>query len=441
MPQPRPNALVLLLAAYAALPALGGLLWLALGDDDPLRNRAPLDLLPIWELAVILVALRTGFSRRALAGILSPFERLALILFAAVALWGITMVAVDPAGAAERAGLRLLHVATGLALAHLLWRAGRGTAVSLALIAQPLVYLPVLALLYALYAGDPTMNWLGGPVGYWHVRIWGMSLAVALAAAAGLYAAAAPDLRGHLVWVAILVLLAAQLCFSGFRGGAAAVPVALALMTLVRPRRMLARLPAIAGALAAGAALSLAVPAPIEDYGLLHGLIGATPAWDQPSTVAGAGRMEIWSETLRLIGERPFLGYGHDQFGQHFRLGGLDYVQPHSAPLNVLFDFGLVGGAALTAVMVSLWAYGVAAVRTDDGTARLGAFGALQAVLAMALVDGALYHPEPLAMCALALTGLLAGTRRGGLQADPEAANDPPDAPADKGARNAQDQR
>jgi len=400
---------------YAALPALGAVLWLALGDDDPQRNRSPVEFVPIFEALVILVAVSSGLNSRALLRGLTPAEKAALTLFAAVAVVGLATAAPDPLHGLERAGFTLLHVMTALSLAHLIGlHAPARRFFALALVAQPLVHLPLLVLLYLLYFGDPQMNWLGGPVGYWHVRIWGTSLAVALAAALGLYAMARPQLPGHLLWAGAFAVLGALMGFSGFRAGLAALPVAALAMLLVAPGPVLRRLPVFALAVAAGLAVSLLIPPPIEDYGIFNSFAEGAP----PPGAEADGRMALWARTLELIQVRPMLGHGYDQFRFIHQTPGLEYVQPHSVVLNLAVDFGIVGGLALAFVLLSLALRGALVLRAAPGPGRLAGFGALSMLVVMAQVDGALYHPEPLLAAAIAFALLLAAPGADGLPDD-----------------------
>ena len=402
---------------YAALPALGAVLWLMLGDDDPERNRSPVEFVPIFEALIILVALGAGLNSRALLRGLTQAEKAALTLFAAVFATGLATAAPDPLHGLERAGFTLLHVMTALSLAHLIaLHAPARRLFALALVAQPLVHLPLLVLLYLLHADDPQMNWLGGPVGYWHVRIWGTSLAVALAAALGLYAAARPQAAGHVLWAGVIAVLAALMGFSGFRAGLVALPVAAVAMLLVAPRAVLRRLPGFALAVAIGLAASLLIPPPIEDYGIFNSLAEGAAA---PGAEAD-GRMALWARTLDLIQQRPMLGHGYDQFRFIHQTAGLEYVQPHSVVLNLAVDFGVIGGLALAFVLISLYLRGALALHAAPvpGPGRLAGFAVLSVLVVMAQVDGALYHPEPLLAAAIAFALLLAAPRADGLPDD-----------------------
>lgn len=405
-PVPQTTTLRRLALFYAVWPALGALMWLALGDSDPERNRAPIDFLPVFEFFVILAALRAGMRGDAVRG-MTLIERMALALSAAVFVYGAAIAAPEPVAAVERGAMRLLHVVTGISLCWLLSRTTpiAGQALTGALAAQPLLHLPVLVVLYLLYLDDPTHNWLGGPVGYWHVRAWGMLLAAGLAAAFGLYCQAKPGTAGHLAWVAILTLLAGLLAFSGTRSGMVGALAGIAVGAALVPGAV-RRLPVLGLAILAGGALSLLPTPPTRHWGLLSSLAESTAA---DAETRSGGRLSLWSDTIALIGERPLLGWGHDQFRYaHPMPPELEVIHPHSAPLQFIFDFGLIGGLALAVLLLSLWLRGLGAARATPGAGRCGAAMALNTLLATALIDGALYNAETLLAVAICYAVLLA---------------------------------
>ena len=57
-------------------------------------------------------------------------------------------------------------------------------------------------------------------------------------------------------------------------------------------------------------------------------------------------RVQAWLGTWKLIGEKPLFGYGNQPVSQLNRLeifGYIYYMDPHSTPLNIAFQFGMVG--------------------------------------------------------------------------------------------------
>lgn len=54
-------------------------------------------------------------------------------------------------------------------------------------------------------------------------------------------------------------------------------------------------------------------------------------------------RPEIWSESLRQIGEHPWLGHGYDHPMRIKLANGMLLADPHNIELGVLFAGGIVG--------------------------------------------------------------------------------------------------
>lgn len=54
---------------------------------------------------------------------------------------------------------------------------------------------------------------------------------------------------------------------------------------------------------------------------------------------ATSGRMQIWKETIRIIMDKPFFGYGFEPFSNFL----VDYDTPHQQYLEVLYKTGIIG--------------------------------------------------------------------------------------------------
>lgn len=393
--------------AYALYPLIGTALWFVFDDGDPLRNRSPFDLLILIELATIFFALSAGYRGNGLLRTLTRVECGALALFGAVLVIGIAM-AVDPVTSGERALFRLLHVGFGLSLAYLILQArpGAGAYLMQAIAAQPLLHMPMVALLLMLYSTDPMHNWLGAPVGYWHVRVWGMHIAAAISAAYGLYILAKPKREGHALWILGLVALCFLLGLSGSRGAIAGLTGGVLFALAIAPRRAALRLPALLFALIAGLALSTLVAPPIPAWGIAGGIEETMSA---DANEASGRRLELWAETIKIIAAHPWFGVGHDQIINHYP-EKFDLVQqPHNFILQILADFGVIGASALLVVILGLLIRAFVAARAAPEHGRLAAFTLLGTFGVISLVDGVFYGPDTLAVTAMALAVLLTG--------------------------------
>ena len=395
---------------YAAIPAVGALLWFLTGDLDDERNRSPLDLLLFVEFAIVIVALKAGLGGDFIAGGLRRAERIALGIVGLAFLAGLVLAAPEPLAAIERMAMRLPHLGAGIGLCYLLWRAGPENAGDFArwFLLQPVLHLPVLALLYWLYLDDARMNWLGGPVGFWHVRVWGMVLAVAIAAAIGLHAVRwERGLKTDLALFGVVAILIALLAWSGSRAAMLGLILSyLAAIAVVRGPLLRGLIPVAAG-VALGIVLSLGITVPNSKYGLVN-TIEETGA--ESLDESSGGRMSLWRGSLDLLAERPLTGHGFDQFRYVYTGEPEGTVQPHNAVLQLLVDFGVVGGIAAIFLLLSLWWRAVGDCR--QAAWKLPGVLVLNALVVIALFDGALYHPEPLAIIAMCLGILLSQPRR-----------------------------
>jgi tetratricopeptide (TPR) repeat protein len=127
-------------------------------------------------------------------------------------------------------------------------------------------------------------------------------------------------------------------------------------------------------AVAGGAALALGV-------GLA---VGLSAAWSQLDR-ALVDRPEFWLAALRIFSDNPVLGTGLDTYAHHFMayrpvsLAITDGVAttdaPHSVPLGMLSNGGLLLGLTYAAVVVLVGAALVRGARTAQGPARLALAG------------------------------------------------------------------
>ncbi len=409
----RSTAMTAVTVFYAVMPAIVCVVWFATLGLGSMMEHGQLRMIPFFQGLVLIAAMATGLNRSFFAGMMTRGELVALVVFVGVFLYTALFVAVSPDDALTGGLARGLFPVTGICLVFLLNRYPRDRidGVSLALIAQPLVHFPFLIALYIAYVDIPTMNWLGGPIGFWHVRIWSMTLAAAAAVVFGLYLAREEKgWRPHIVTFVLLLLLSTALAWSGSRASVLGLLCGLVFTVLLFPRRGISALPVTALAMIAGAALSLLLKTPIEAYGLLNGLIESTQGADLNE--ASAGRMGMWRDAMGLIAERPLFGYGHDQYQHVYTFGFFEAIQPHNTLISFLFDFGLVGGGALIFLILSLWWRGYRRIVTQAHSWKIGAFTALTAMAVISLFDGVLYHEAPMMIVAMCFAVLFANPPR-----------------------------
>ena len=129
-----------------------------------------------------------------------------------------------------------------------------------------------------------------------------------------------------------------------FRSGVAAVVALLAYGALA----LWSRVPRARGPLLTAAALVLVATAVLGAAGVL------TPARFRAAHPSLAFRADFWSAALRVVDERPLLGVGLGNFGDHYTrwksAAAQETVRAHSVFLDAWAETGLVGFAAFVAI-------------------------------------------------------------------------------------------
>ncbi len=102
----------------------------------------------------------------------------------------------------------------------------------------------------------------------------------------------------------------------------------------------------------------------ILKYGdtLLINLSHSNIEWIRQSS--GAARIGIWQETIKLIEQKPLIGYGNDALlyltnnemlkSSLFKAGELKVGHPHNAFLQIWLEYGLVGAALCSVLLVTI---------------------------------------------------------------------------------------
>lgn len=397
----RPPAPMILVWIYALIPTIGALIWLLAGDGAELRRSGmPVDILPVIYLVALLAALRAGISQDGFLRLPSLADRLALGGFLLLTLGGLALVAVDPVHGAIELGLRALMILTAVFLAYLIAKSGPRfeTALTWGVFAHVVLHLPILALFYLLFIGDPQINWKGGPIGFWHVRIWGMFLAAAIAVGVGLVLRT-PGLPQRLALWAVIAVLIGLLFWSGSRAPVLGLAISGALSLLLFPRRVAPILLPFAASTALGIALSFLPEIPNAAYGILNSLDETVNSETLDGT--SGSRLTMWRDALVLVEQRPLFGHGFDQY-RFVNFGRFEWaLQPHNEAINFLVQSGLIGTALIAFLAIRFWLRAYLAIRRSASSARIGAFTALNTLIVISFFDGSLYHPEPLTLAAL----------------------------------------
>lgn len=152
-----------------------------------------------------------------------------------------------------------------------------------------------------------------------------------------------------LAWLC-LCLLWTLLFWTGSRAPTLAILCSFVTVISIAPRYIwpISRISVSSAAI--GSVLSLFLPRPTGSFGFWSRMLD-TRLYESVDRL-GSNRVAVWSEAWRLFLENPIFGNGHGQFilqdsvPEHLR-----YQTPHNFPLEMLNDFGILGGVAMIALV------------------------------------------------------------------------------------------
>lgn len=329
-----------------------------------------------------------------------------LAVLAAIAFSTAAFVAVDPGPSLARTALLLVHVAFGLSVVRLAACLGDDKRLGLgdAFVSGVVLYVLFMVGWLGTVGKPEGIDWSAALPGFGNVRHFGYVLAAALGYAIWRteIARREPGRGPFVLQFALQTVLWAALFWSGSRGAFMAILAAATFAIVVSPAaRGLGLLASAAAAMAAGALLSL--PFGIDDpmFSMINALL-RTVAAETPDQF-GTGRVALWRDVLTGILERPMFGHGASQIAHLPRTVASQHLsQAHNAVLEYVYSWGVAGAACLFSVLGRLW------LLTQERGLHSAASGAsiafvtgANALLALSMIDGTLYHVQPLMLLAL----------------------------------------
>ena len=398
--------------APAAIPLILGALPALMVLHDGLTRANPNDALWAMPLpvAAALLLLAGLAARGADLDALRPRDALGRVLGlggVALGILAFALLAIRaevPAYGAIRLGELTLVAAVTVALAAAFRTSGEGLARAAAL-----------ALVFGIAAGLPLVaaaRWAGWPAGYSpldvpgfiHIRIMGFSIALALAAAAGLWS----ETRAKPLLFAAMAAMATALFWSGGRGALAGLVLPLPVLALILPALRPGLLPlAVALVFGAGAAWFLETGvAQLGIGGRLADLGGSADALT-------SGRITMWQTLLEAMAEAPLLGHGAAQTHWIFADAGhaVAHVHAHNLVLDTALALGWPGAVVAAGLVLVLWLRSVLQARTSGSALEAAAVALFSTFLALSLVDGVYVYWPGLLPLAVALAILTAAPR------------------------------
>ncbi|MGG7645466.1 O-antigen ligase family protein [Rhodovulum sp. YNF3179] len=408
---------MLLVNVASVILALCPVLALLLDVSSPELSEAHARIYVVYLIALLLVvflgvAARLSLDRKRLAAIASEPGRLLGVrtnwLFLVIITWMLAttlLIGPEKGRGLFKIGEICLVVAFGLAISDLS-KAGGPHAMARLWWVLALGFTIAAVASVAVQLESPERYGSGGSAGFIHIRMFGFSLAAAIAILTGFLAHSRGLRRRYAVCLAGLTVLWCVLFWTASRGGIATTIFAtlLCAMFFVQLREVL--VPWVA-AIVVGFLLSLPIPGYFST--------GTLTAIDHEMTVEslGAGRLNIWSNVLTLIGQSPWTGHGYAQFPALMEVHNPDLVRvahAHNIVLESLLAVGIPGTLILAAAAIVVWFRWIFDVRKDNTVDRLAAFLVITVLYGYSFVDAVYYYPQSLLFFAVAV-GIL-GSRQ-----------------------------
>lgn len=375
------------------------------------------------EILVVAWAYQAGMDRSRIWRSLPGDVRIALIALLAVMFISSALISAHPADAMLQSLIQVVHLYFAMAVFHLS-TIERG--VSEDELTRPLAAgLAVLAIYIAWrfgYPPDPStlpggkIEWDFAVPGFISVRYLGTWTGAITAGLAIHLLYRAPQGRVGMYHF-YYVLAAAMTIWSGTRAGILGIGAAVFIFVILRglPQWRAIVMAALLTGLAVALALIFQFDHPLFR---LHNSGEATTV-----SQFTAGRWELWIATVDRWLDSPLLGWGTGSMFYEVYLGWT-HTQPHNAFLQFLISWGLVGAIACCWLFARAIRAAHAVAMANRSTWPM--LGTVYALLAMSMVDGALYYPRFIIVIVAGLALILArqGRLRNGLR--PEIQPGPP---------------
>lgn len=146
------------------------------------------------------------------------------------------------------------------------------------------------------------------------------------------------------------------------------------------------------------------LPLPADPmFGALAAL-GLTDIGSETIDEASSGRLEIWIATIKLIAEKPVLGWGLGQYLKFNPLGYGELAHPHNSLIQILFASGVLGFIFTFLVFIPIM---YSRFDLDKSLSKRFHISMFTTLLIYSLYDGILYFSFPILMIIMSFIGCL----------------------------------
>ncbi len=128
---------------------------------------------------------------------------------------------------------------------------------------------------------------------------------------------------------------------------------------------------------------------------------------DEPLRKMSNGRFELWQESISLILQKPFFGYGPEAHAFETKIG---FLQPHNSLLQSLLEFGIVGTIPFVIMIIYILKNATVNVISETSVNNLFCFGLMNAILIHSLYSGPLYHATSMILVCIASAYIISVT-------------------------------
>jgi O-antigen ligase len=368
----------------------------------PLQMLTLLDALPVFavELFTFVVAWREGLFPWLRDNGPPRIALGALAIWLAVAIFTAAFVAPDLISGIRWTAHWIVHLVFGFSIAFLCSSSLRVRDFTLSYLAGFLLY-ALIFLIYAILNWGEAIDWVHNLPAAIHIRHVG----IYAAAMTGMSVGAMASARGWRAWGFAFGLAAVGFAlglWTGSRGMALSVVAATIVGVALVPE--MRRLKAWGGAvlcLLIGLAAVAWLPTPNAKMMGVARTVSATTEHELTT-----GRTEIWKNVIHAVERHPVFGYGPGQMpvvAPYYTMG-----QAHNLILEVLLSWGLVGFVADLVVVLFYLRRALPAVR-QDGDLLAAPFVAMTSILALSMIDAAMFHVLPVSIFAACAGMIVAG--------------------------------
>ena len=259
-------------------------------------------------------------------------------------------------------------------------------------------------------AGSTDFEWVRFGVGVTNIRHLGY-IAVCLTGLAGGLYLAAQNPTDRRIFAGLFFLGTFFVMWSGGRGAFAAFVVQLVALGALAPTERRWTFAAVATAITVAATIAAAIYVPDPRFGPDNIFFRINPMADGEADYL-ANRGEIWRQTMAMIPDRMWFGYGEGQFIGLVSATEQKLNHPHNLFLQLLFQWGVFGTLAVAAYLGALVLPKIGNILRAERVGLVAA-GVAIGLGALSMVDGPFFYSLPLSVFVLCIAALAASPAAG----------------------------